>query len=142
MRYIRKVVFIRDRVAKWFPAPDIINQDGTTSKVEEPDGKEYFWSDDKIFTGMSSLKDMHGNRQWKLTDGKVEQETDKLTNEQKENETRRRFETEYPLYVRTEITEDAEEAKLDGASNSDDAVVRFKAMMQKRKEIKAEVDNL
>jgi hypothetical protein len=142
MRYIRKVVFIRDRVAKWFPAPDIINEDGTASKVVEPDGKEYFWSDDKIFTDMSSLKDIHGNRQWKLSDGKVEQETDKLTNEQKENETRRRFEIEYPLYVRTEITEDAEEAKLDGASNSDDAVVRFKAMMQKRKEIKVEVDNL
>ena len=90
MRYIRKVVFIRDRVAKWFPAPDIINQDGTTSKVEEPDGKEYFWSDDKIFTDMSSLKDIHGNRQWKITDGKAKQETDKLTNEQKENETSRR----------------------------------------------------
>ena len=91
---------------------------------------------------MSSLKDIHGNRQWKITDGKAKQETDKLTNEQKENETRRRFEIEYPLYVRTEITEDAEEAKLDGASNSDAAIVRFKAMMQKRKEIKAEVDNL
>ena len=136
------MIFIRDRVAKWFPAPDIINQDGTTSKVAEPDGKEYFWSDDKIFTDMSSLKDIHGNRQWKITDGKAKQETDKLTNEQKENETRRRFEIEYPLYVRTEITEDAEEAKLDGASNSDAAIVRFKAMMQKRKEIKAEVDNL
>ena len=142
MRYIRKVEFISDRVSKWYPVSKVENPDGSFSEVTEPDGKEYFWSDDPIFKTMQKLRSDHGSRQWQLKDGKTEQVTDQLTTEQKKVEIERRFELEYAIGERQKILEDAEEARMDGASNSDDAIVAFQKMRAKRKEIEVEVDKL
>ena len=142
MRHIRKVEFISERVSKWFPVSKVKNADGSFSEITEPDGKQYFWSDDPIFKTMQKLRSDHGNRQWKLKDGKTEQVTDQLTTDQKKTEVERRFEIEYNLSERQKILEEAEEARMDGASNTDDAIVAFQKMRAKRKEIEVEVDKL
>ena len=43
---------------------------------------------------------------------------------------------------RQKILEDSEEARMDGADNSDAAIVAFQEMRTKRKEIEVEVDKL
>ena len=142
VRYIRKVEFISERVSKWYPVSKVENPDGTFSEVTEPDGKTYFWSDDPIFNDMESLRSDHGNRQWKIKDGKVQQINDQLTTEQKKAEVEKRFQLEYNLSERQKITEEAQEAKWDGASDTDEAIVKFKQMRDKWKEIEVEVDKL
>jgi|GEM_PF-4003302 len=143
MRHVREVTMIRGRVAKWTP----VGLEGIASGIE-PDGKRYFWSDDPIFETMSQdedelgLTDRHGNRQWELEDGKIAQKTDSLTAEQKTSEQTRRFRTEYPQDRFNEIMADAEEARMDGAADDDDAFVALKAMQNRKRAIAAEVDRL
>jgi len=142
MRYIRKVEFISERVSKWKPVSKVENADGTFSEITEPDGKTYFWSDDPIFTTMEKLRSDHGNRQWKLQNGRLLQITDQLTTEQKKAEVERRFQIEYNLSERQKILEEAEEARMDGSDNTDSAIVAFQKMRARRKSIEADVDKL
>lgn len=142
MRYIRHVEFVNERVSKWYPAKETQHADGSRSRVTEPDGKEYFWSDDPIFKTMEKLRNAQGNRQWKIVNGKASQVVDSLTSEQKTIEIERRFQLEYNLTERQKILEDAQEAKMDGASDSDEAIVAFKKMRDRRKAIEVEVDKL
>ncbi len=141
MRHVREVTLIRGRIAKWKSAPP----------NAEVDGKTYFWSDDEIFDPVNregernadgGLLDRHRNLQWELKDGKVTHKIDTLTVEQKRREEERRFAKEYPQDRRQLITEDAEEARMDEAPSTDPAFQAFKAMRDRRREIKAEVDLL
>lgn len=138
MRYVRRITLLRGRVAKWEPAPP----------GAEPDGREYFWSDDPIFAQMSveqdetPLLDRYGNRQWELKNGQVTNKTDPLTAEQKAREIERRFRAEYPPDRAQRITEEAQEAQMDGAPESDPVIQAFRAMRGRRRAIQVEVDAL
>ena len=139
MRYVRHISkIIRGRVAGWAPAPP----------GAEADGKTYFWSYDPIFETMSleeeglGLVDRHGNRQWELVDGKINQKKDVLDADQKKREISRRFEEDYPQDRFNAIMADAEEARMDGAAADDPAFVALKTMQNRKRAIAEEVDGL